>query len=69
MRRRTLIACFAVTGGTALLSTRSVLAQARTKVARVGFLGFVANRSLLQSFLDSLRERGWEPGDFVIEAR
>jgi putative ABC transport system substrate-binding protein len=67
VRRRTLIAGFAVTGGAALLSTRSVLAQARTKVARIGYLG--NSRVPLQPLLDGLRERGWEPRQFVIEGR
>jgi putative ABC transport system substrate-binding protein len=67
MRRRTLLAGFAVTGGTALLSTRSVLAQARTKVARIGYLA--NSRGTTQPLLDGLRERGWEPRDFLIEGR
>jgi putative ABC transport system substrate-binding protein len=67
VRRRTLIAGFAATAGAALLSARSVLAQARTKVARIGYLG--NSRGTLQPLLDGLRERGWKPSDFAIEGR
>ena len=68
MRRRTLIAGFAATIGVVLLPRRTVLAQARTKVARIGFLGAIPEVPL-QPLLDGLRERGWEPGNFVLEGR
>ena len=57
----------AATAGAALLSAQSVLAQAATQVARIGFLGNLPGR--LQPFLDGLRELGWEPGRFVVEDR
>lgn len=67
MRRRSLIAGFGAATSVVLLTGRTVLAQARTKVVRIGYLG--STRGSLQPLLDGLRERGWEPGDFVIEAR
>ncbi len=67
MRRRTLIVGFGATISGVLLPRRTVLAQARKRVARIGFLG--STRGTPQPLLDGLRERGWEPGDFVLEAR
>jgi len=67
VRRRSLIAGFAAAAGVALLSARSVLAQTPPKVARIGFLGSSGGR--LQPLLDGLRERGWEPGHYVMEER
>ncbi len=68
MRRRTLIAGFAATISVVLLPRRTVLAQASKKVVRIGFLGSAA-RVPPQPLLDGLRERGWKPGDFVLEGR
>ena len=67
MRRRSLIAGFGAAIGVVLLPKGTVLAQARTKVARIGFLG--NSRRTAQPLLDGLREKGWEPGDFTIEGR
>ena len=68
MRRRTLIAGFGATISVVLLPRRTVLAQASKKVVRIGFLGSNAPVPP-QPLLDGLRERGWKPGDFVLEAR
>jgi putative tryptophan/tyrosine transport system substrate-binding protein len=68
VRRRTLISGFGATISVVLLPRRTVLAQANKKVVRIGFLGSNA-RVPPQPLLDGLRERGWKPDDFVLEAR
>ena len=67
MRRRTVLAGLGTATTGVLFSGQSVLAQAPTKVARIGYLG--NTRGMLQPLLDGLRERGWKPHDFVIEGR
>ena len=67
MRRRTFIAGLGAASSVVVLSPCSVLAQAGKKVARIGFLSNA--RGLPQPLLDGLRERGWEPREFVIEGR
>src|SRR5215217_1054137 len=66
MRRRTLIAGLGAAASVALFSEPSVVAQPRTKGARVGYLGV---RGSTQPLIEGLRELGWEPGSIVIEAR
>lgn len=72
LERRTFL--FAVSAGV-LAVTRSSLAQAQTKVARVGFLYFASRQSALeagryQAFVQGMRELGYVEGtNLVIEAR
>ena len=67
MRRRAFVTGVAAT--VALLRpTHHIRAQA--KVYRIGFLGGRFDEALWPSFLDALREHGWEEGlNIVIEAR
>jgi len=70
-RRKFLVAV----GAGALAVTRSSLAQAQPKIARIGFLYFGSRQSTLdtgryQAFVDGMRELGYVEGkNLVIETR